>query len=107
MINADLFVPQSRPRLFVIGVRADVEIDPALLSPEPLVFFHTRGIWSRRGSPCPSPAGADAMVERPHTRPPGQHLAQEIEEHPTSVTWHTPAETEQLLAKMSPSTKPR
>ena len=36
VINADLFVPQSRPRLFVIGVRADVAIDPALLSPEPL-----------------------------------------------------------------------
>ena len=28
IINAELFVPQSRPRLFVIGVRDDIEIDP-------------------------------------------------------------------------------
>ncbi|RZJ34144.1 MAG: DNA cytosine methyltransferase, partial [Brevundimonas sp.] len=29
VINADRFVPQSRPRLFVVGVRGDVPIDPA------------------------------------------------------------------------------
>jgi DNA (cytosine-5)-methyltransferase 1 len=32
-------------------------------------------------------------------------LADEIEEHPTSVAWHTPAETDRLLAKMSPVNK--
>src|SRR5277367_5744869 len=41
VINAALFVPQSRPRLFIVGVRADVEIDPALLSLEPIAPFHT------------------------------------------------------------------
>ena len=41
VINASLFVPQSRPRLFIVGVRADVEIDPALLSPGPIAPFHT------------------------------------------------------------------
>jgi DNA (cytosine-5)-methyltransferase 1 len=32
-------------------------------------------------------------------------FADEIEEHPTSVAWHTPAETQRLLAKMSPVNK--
>jgi DNA (cytosine-5)-methyltransferase 1 len=32
-------------------------------------------------------------------------LADEIEDHPTSVTWHTAGETERLLAKMSPVNK--
>ena len=44
VINAALFVPQSRPRLFIIGVRADVEIDPALLSPGPIAPFHTAAL---------------------------------------------------------------
>ena len=41
VINARLFVPQSRPRLFVIGVSADVQVDPALLSSGPIEPFHT------------------------------------------------------------------
>ena len=41
VINAALFVPQSRPRLFVIGVRSDVEIGPGLLSSGPTEPFHT------------------------------------------------------------------
>src|SRR5690606_26645286 len=30
-IDASLFVPQSRPRLFLIGLREDLAIDPALV----------------------------------------------------------------------------
>lgn len=105
VINADLFVPQSRPRLFVIGVRADVGIDPALLSPEPLAPFHTRGIC-RAVEALPQALQAQMLWWNVPT--PGHRVstfADEIEEHPTSVNWHTPAETEQLLAKMSPVNK--
>ena len=35
-INADLFTPQSRPRLFVVGLHADTELSEGLTSPEPL-----------------------------------------------------------------------
>jgi DNA (cytosine-5)-methyltransferase 1 len=102
VINADLFVPQSRPRLFVIGLRADAGIDPALLSPEPLAPFHTRGI-RRAVEALPHALRAQMLWWNVPT--PGHRVstfADEIEEHPTSVTWHSPAETEQLLAKMSP-----
>jgi DNA (cytosine-5)-methyltransferase 1 len=105
VINADLFVPQSRPRLFVIGVRADVLIDPALLSPEPLEPFHTRAL-RRAVESLPAAARANMLwwnVPTPGHR--GRTFADEIEEHPTSVAWHTPAETERLLAKMSPVNK--
>src|SRR5690606_20293749 len=36
VVNAELFTPQSRPRLFVIGVRDGVEVAPGLLSPGPV-----------------------------------------------------------------------
>jgi DNA (cytosine-5)-methyltransferase 1 len=105
VINADLFVPQSRPRLFVIGVRADLAIDPALLSPEPLGPFHTRGL-RRAVAALPAALKIDMLWWNVPT--PGHRvrtLADEIEDHPTSVTWHTAGETERLLAKMSPVNK--
>ena len=105
VINADLFVPQSRPRLFVIGVRTDVVIDPALLSPEPLAPFHTRALC-RAVQALPKALQAKMLWWNVPT--PGHRVstfADEIEENPTSVAWHTPAETERLLAKMTPLNK--
>ena len=40
VINAALFVPQSRPRLFVIGVRDDVAVSGTLIAPGPIDPFH-------------------------------------------------------------------
>lgn len=105
VINADLFVPQSRPRLFIIGVRADVPIDPALLSPEPLDPFHTRAL--RRAVEA-LPAAVQGNMLWWNVPTPGHRVrtfADVIEENPTSVSWHTPAETERLLARMSPVNK--
>src|SRR5690606_4799094 len=44
VINASLFVPQSRPRLFVVGVCEELEVDTALVSPGPIEPFHSRGL---------------------------------------------------------------
>ena len=44
VIDAALFVPQSRPRLFIVGVRGGIEIDPSLFSERPRDPFHTSGI---------------------------------------------------------------
>lgn len=101
VINAQLFVPQSRPRLFVIGVRADVEIDPSLLSSGPIAPFHTPALqraFERVGKPA-----LKKMVWWNVPTPPRRNdtFADLIEEKPTSVSWHTEAETKQLLAMMS------
>ncbi|MBZ9711472.1 DNA (cytosine-5-)-methyltransferase [Mesorhizobium sp. ESP7-2] len=101
VIDASLFLPQSRPRLFVIGVREDIEIPSAMLAPAPMVPFHTRGLraafdrlrvrtkkkWLWWSVPTP--------VRR------NEVFADLIEENPRSVPWHTPAETKTLLAMMS------
>ena len=105
VINADLFVPQSRPRLFVIGVRADEPIDPALLSPEPLEPFHTRGLC-RAVEALPKTLRKKLLwwnVPTPSYRT--STFAEVVEETPTSVSWHSPGETQKLLAKMSPINK--
>lgn len=102
VLNASLFVPQSRPRLFVIGVREDIEIDPALLAPGPVEPFHSRGL-------CNAANGVDEEARASWLwwnvpTPPHRNstFADIIEEQPASVTWHTPAETQKLLGMMSP-----
>lgn len=102
VINAALFLPQSRPRLFVIGVHADVEVDSALIAPGPIDPFHTRGLQSAVER-LPTKLRETMLwwnVPTPSRR--NTTFASMIEENPTSVPWHTPAETQQLLGMMSP-----
>jgi len=101
VINAALFVPQSRPRLFIIGVRADVEIDPALLSPGPIAPFHTAAL--QRAFERVSKTAQKKMVWWNIPAPARRNttFADFIEENPTSVSWHTDVERDLLIGKMS------
>lgn len=102
VINADRFVPQSRPRLFVIGVREGGEIAPELLASGPVEPFHTRAL-TRAVAALP-----DALRETLlwwNVPTPGRRaatFADLIEGEPDSVPWHNQAETKRLLDMMSP-----
>jgi DNA (cytosine-5)-methyltransferase 1 len=102
VINASLFVPQSRPRLFVIGVRADVAVDETLLSPGPIAPFHTPAL--QRAFDRVSKAARRTLLwwNVPVAAHRNTTFADLIEEHPTSVSWHTDAERDQIIAMMSP-----
>ncbi len=100
VVDAALFVPQSRPRLFVIGVRGDVKV-PASIAGRGPSSWHPGGlqrafmalagnlkagwIWWN----VPAPAARTSI------------FADLVEECPTGVAWHSPQETEALLAMMS------
>ena len=102
VINAELFVPQSRPRLFVIGVRDGVEVPPGLLAPEPAEPFHTRAV---RKAVAGLPGDVRARLLWWNVPTPERRLttfADLIEDAPTGVEWHNPAETKRLLDLMSP-----
>ncbi|BCH63262.1 DNA (cytosine-5-)-methyltransferase [Agrobacterium vitis] len=103
IINAAQFVPQSRPRLFVIGVRDDVEIDEALLTPEPLGPFHSKALCKAVGNV--SGTAREKLVWWNIPTPPHRNstFADLVEEYPTGVSWHTSAETKKLLSMMSPT----
>jgi DNA (cytosine-5)-methyltransferase 1 len=105
VINAALFVPQSRPRLFVIGVRDDVDVDEALLSPGPIAPFHTAAL--QRAFDGVEAKALKRMVWWNVPSPPHRNVtfADLIEEHPDSVEWHTTAERDQILKMMSPVNK--
>lgn len=101
IINASMFRPQSRPRLFVIGVHQDIAIEASLVSPEPIEPFHTRAL--RRAVDGISARDRAKLLWWNLPTPPHRKVtfAELIEENPTSVDWHGPAETKQILAMMS------
>lgn len=101
VVNADLFVPQSRPRLFVIGVREEVAIDPALVADAPTPPFHSLGLI-RAAETLPSELRAGHLWWNMPT-PPRRNatFADLIEDAPASIDWHEATETRRLLEMMS------
>ncbi|WP_408595015.1 DNA cytosine methyltransferase (plasmid) [Paracoccus marcusii] len=102
VVDAALFVPHSRPRLFVVGVRDDYDIDDALVSPGPIEPFHTKGLQAAYGRVNDAAKAKWLWWNIP--TPPHRHtvFADLIEDKPDSVQWHTASETAKLLGQMSP-----
>jgi DNA (cytosine-5)-methyltransferase 1 len=102
VINADRFLPQSRPRLFVIGVRGDVAIDPALTTAEPMVPFHPAALRRAAGR-LPSELKARMVWWRlPEPGVRNTTLAAVTEPDGAGIRWHSAAQTARLLELMTP-----
>ena len=101
VIDASLFVPQSRPRLFVIGFRENIRIPVGLTSDSPSSDFHTRTLKTAHEKLPKSSKEAWVWwkINKPTPRKHG--FSSIIENSPTGVKWHTPAETQKLLSMMS------
>lgn len=102
VINADHFLPQSRPRLFVIGVRGDVALDPALLADGPEAPFHPPALV-RAAARLPRET-ADRMVwwRLPTPPPASTALADLVEADGPALRWHSTEQTRRLLELMTP-----
>lgn len=102
VINADRFLPQSRPRLFVIGVRGDVAIDPRLVSEGPIEPFHPAAL--RRAAASLPTSLRDRMVwwRLPDASRAPIPLAAVTEADGDVSRWHSAAQTSRLLGLMSP-----
>jgi DNA (cytosine-5)-methyltransferase 1 len=101
IINAEWFVPQSRPRLFMIAV------DNALAIPEELFQFAPYGPWFpstliNAYYRLPSEIKKHWLWwSLPAPSQPSLELRDIIENDPTDVSWHTTQETAKLLGMMS------
>jgi DNA (cytosine-5)-methyltransferase 1 len=103
VIDAALFLPQSRERVFVVAVDSSIAIPAALTSPTPGLPFHpppllkalhrqkTAPIWWRLPLP---PARNTALVDLIEDKPSGPF--------PPKGLWHPQAETDRLIAMMTP-----
>lgn len=102
VIDAERFVPQSRPRLFVIGLHDRIPLDPALHSDKPDGPFHTPAVV-RAVSTLPPDFAARTLWWSLHEPPPRTlTLTDLIEPDSPDTAWHTPEQTARLLFQMSP-----
>lgn len=102
VVNASLFVPQSRPRLFVIGVRKDIDFPEELVADGPVNPWHTKALV--RAQNTLSKKVRDSWVwwnlPLPQTR--AKSFTEMIEDEPTNPSWFSDSETQNLLAMMTP-----
>jgi DNA (cytosine-5)-methyltransferase 1 len=102
VIDAVHFVPQSRPRLFIIAASSEEKVSTILTSKNHSFLWHPRSVLKAYFDWPPSlrknwiwwnlPEPADLQV-------PG--LSSIIEQDPSGVSWHSKEETQRLVALMS------
>lgn len=100
-IDAIQFVPQSRARVFIVAVRDDIVIPTDLVGDAPDPDWHppAMGVAIDRLAEPDRDRWRWLTIARPSTA--RLRLEDIIEVEPESVKWHTPDETDQLLAMMS------
>jgi DNA (cytosine-5)-methyltransferase 1 len=102
VMDAVHFVPQSRPRLFVVAIAPAIQLPEGITRADPGVLWHPRNLveakfkLTKRAQDhwiwwnLPAPAARQTV------------FADLVEESPVGVVWNTQKETQALLRMMSP-----
>ena len=102
IVDAVHFVPQSRPRLFLVAVADGAQVPIEVTGQIPNPIWHSKRLVSAVDS-LPSNVKAKwiwwQMPEPPRRN---QIFAQLIEKNPVGVAWHSPKDTNSLLKMMAP-----
>ena len=101
VVDAVDFVPQSRPRLFIIAIADGVTLLPHLAGTSPSPLWHPNAL--QKAHSALKAKTRENWVWWAVPAPPYRNtkFADLVEENPTSVSWHSPAETQKLLDMMS------
>jgi DNA (cytosine-5)-methyltransferase 1 len=102
VIDAVRFVPQSRPRLFIVAVKNDATIPALLATSSPDFPWHPPHLVSAYEKLSRSSKEAWVWWKLPMVPERRSVFSDVIEDEPQGVTWHTVAETRRLLSMMSP-----
>jgi DNA (cytosine-5)-methyltransferase 1 len=102
VIDAALFVAQSRPRLFLVGARHDLLIPDSLTGSAPQAPFHTPALLRavERLAPRVREKALWWRLAVPRQAP--MTFAQALEDAPVDAPWRTYGETARLISLMSP-----
>lgn len=102
VIDAVRFVPQSRPRLFVVCVQDGFKIPPKLVNDKPDPNWHPPHLTAAFEKLSPLSRNAWTWWRLPEPPPRTTAFADLIEDDPKGISWHTADETRYLLSLMSP-----
>lgn len=101
VVDAVRFLPQSRPRLFIVAVRQEGELPDALMCGEANPRHHPANLLKAHAGLPDRAKAAWIWWNLPAPPPRKLGFADVIEEEPCGVEWHTATETRRLLAMMS------
>jgi len=102
VMDANHFVPQSRPRVFFIAIDNALPISSTLIGPGPDAIWHPPVLGAAHARLAGSTKEQWLWWQMP--QPPRRNIGfiDVIEEKPTGCRWHSKAETDRLLAMMTP-----
>lgn len=101
VVDAAHFLPHSRPRFFMIGIRPDLRIPEARISDDPSSPWHPPALIEGHNLLS---ASSEAHWQWWNLgAPPARNipLSALVEENPSGVAWNTKAKTDYLLSLMS------
>lgn len=101
VIDAAEFLPQSRPRLFIVGASGNIEIPPKAAGAAPDPRWTTRALRNAHLMLSREAARRWTWWTMPSPLVAKRQVNDLIERAPQDVNWHTPEQTESLLAMMS------
>ncbi|WP_192255587.1 DNA cytosine methyltransferase [Mesorhizobium caraganae] len=102
VIDAVHFLPQSRPRLFIVAVRADAPVPMGFEAGNPEGPWHSAALVEAQRNL--SRRSRENWIWWRLPSPPFRNLSfiDILEENPVGVEWHSPEQTRKLLGMMSP-----
>ena len=103
IVDAVHFVPQSRPRLFIVGLRDNVALPASLASDGPTrsSLWRPRGLLNAFEKLPPNVREKWIWWDLPAPAPRNVTFSELIEDNPVGVEWHSASETAKLLRMMS------
>lgn len=102
VVDAVNFVPQSRPRLFIVAVRRELPVPAPLMTSAACEPWHSAALVGAYKK-LPRNVKESWLWWRLPAPPERKKIFSDlIEKKPKGVAWHTPEETDYLLSLMSP-----
>jgi DNA (cytosine-5)-methyltransferase 1 len=101
VIDAQLFLPQSRPRLFIVAIDQDLNIPGRVLSGCAVDSWHPARLREAYAGLSPSWQNRWLWLSPPIPPNSNLRLADVIDDEPSGVDWHSDKETKHLIAMMS------
>jgi len=101
VIDAVHFLPQSRPRLFIVCLRENVEVPEGLVDEGPDPVWHPPHLRNAHEKLSPQAKAAWVWWHLPPPPARTSKFLDVIEDEPLGVNWHTASETRYLLSLMS------
>lgn len=101
VIDAVFFLPQSRPRLFIVAVHSDYNIPLSLLSDSPVEPWHPAALIAAQNRLTTRARDSWLWWQLPPPPKRANTFAEIVEDAPKGVNWHTAEETRRLLGMMS------